>query len=237
MKRILFIVLLSPFFTFSQKVIDVKKDDANPIRDGLFYVVAGVPFSPAKYVEVVSGTPFFNEDFMPADLLLAGGGQRKNVPIKLDLYSNDLIYKDSLGNELIATTVIRQATIHDRSTGKDAVFINSKTIKLNGREPEHGWYQLIESGNASLYKKIEKTIKERRAYNSATTEQTIYSANKYFIEAYGVFTEIKKPKEMVEALTDKSKEMEAYISSNKINVKDEKDWKSAVAYYNSLPSK
>lgn len=91
MKLVCLLLVLFPSLAFSQKVIDVKKDDANPIRDGLFYVVAGVPFSPAKYVEVVSGTPFFSDDFMPADLLMPDAGEHKNVPVKIDLLSNDII--------------------------------------------------------------------------------------------------------------------------------------------------
>jgi len=237
MKSILLLLALLPSIAFCQKVIDVNKDDANPIRDGLFYVVAGVPFSPAKYVEVVSGTPFFNEDFMPADLLMAGGGKHKNVPVKIDLLSNDIIYKDSLGNELIATSAIRQVLLHNNTTGGEIIFVNSKYVNFNGQQPPEGWYQLIESGNASLYKKIHKTVKETRPYNSATTEQTIHSANKYFIDAFGVFTEIKKPKDLSALLTDKDKEMDAYITSNKINPKEDGGWQKAVAYYNSLHSK
>lgn len=237
MKPVFLLLVLLPSVVFCQKVIDVAKDDANPIRDGLFYVVAGVPFSPAKYIQVVSGTPFFNDDFMPADLAMQGGGIHKNVPVKIDLISNDLIYKDSVGNELIATSAIRQITVHDKTTGRDLVFINSKLINFNGQEPPAGWYQLVEQGNASLYKKIHKTIRETKPYNSATTEQTIQTNNKYFIDAFGVFTEIKKPKELSVLLTDKSKEMEAYISSNKINSKEDRDWQKAVAYYNSLHSK
>jgi len=96
---------------------------------------------------------------------------------------------------------------------------------------------LIEQGNASLYKKIHKTIRETRPYNSATTEQTIQTVNKYFIDIAGVFTEIKKPKDLAALLTDKSKEMDAYFSSNKTNSKEDDGWQKAVAYYNSLHSR
>lgn len=237
MKLVCLLFVLFPSLAFSQKVIDVKKDNANPIRDGLFYVVAGVPFSPAKYVEVVSGTPFFSDDFMPADLLMPDAGEHKNVPVKIDLFSNDIIYKDSLGNELIATSAIRQVALHNKSAGTEIVFINSKFVNPNGQAPPAGWYQLIEQGNASLYKKIHKTIRETRPYNSATTEQTIQTVNKYFIDIAGVFTEIKKPKDLAALLTDKSKEMDAYFSSNKINSKEDDGWQKAVAYYNSLHSR
>jgi hypothetical protein len=237
MKRLSFLIALIPVFSFSQRVIDVRKDNANPVRDGLFYVVGGVPFSPAKYVEVVSGTPYFNEDYLPADLLMSGGGEHRNIPVKIDLVSNELVYKDSLGNELVATSSIRQVVLHNKSAGKDFVFINSALVNFNGHEPPAGWYQLIESGDASLYKKIQKTINETKPYNSATTEQTIQTTNKYFVDAFSTFTEVKKPKELAELLADKSKEMESYIASNKINSKEDDGWQKAIAYYNSLHSK
>lgn len=238
MKSALLLLVLLPSFAFCQKkVIDVNKDDANPIRDGLFYVVDGVPFSPAKYVEVVSGTPFFSEDFTAADLLMSEGGKIKNVPVKIDFLSNEIIYKDSLDNELIATSGIRQVLLHDKASSGEIIFVNSKYISFNGQQPPQGWYQLIELGDASLYKKIHKTIKESKPYNSATTQQTIHSTNKYFIDAFGVFTEVKKPKDLSALLTDKSKEMDAYIESNKINSKEDGGWQKAIAYYNSLHSK
>ncbi|MEJ0106433.1 MAG: hypothetical protein WDO19_29530 [Bacteroidota bacterium] len=152
-----FLLLLVPSFVFAQQqTIDVGKDNANPVRDGLFYTVAGTPFSPYKYVRVVSGSPYFNEDWMKGVVLIPSRGQAKSDQVKLDLLSGELLYKDSTEKEFIVTTPIQQLTLADPASGKEYIFVNSSFLDLQTKEAASGWYQLLEQGTATLYKKSKK---------------------------------------------------------------------------------
>jgi len=233
-----FFLLFVPSFVFAQqRTIDVGKDNVSPVRDGLFYTVAGTPFSPYKYVRVVSGSPYFNDDWMKGVVLIPGGGRAKSDQVKLDLISGELLYKDSTEKEFIATTPVQQLVLTDPASGKEYVFVNSSFLDLPGKEAAPGWYQLLEPGTATLYKKIKKTISESRPFNSATTEQTINTTNQYLLAFNRLLTVVKKPKDIPAVLTDKKVQLDQYIGSNKFNGKTDTDFSSVIAYYNSLAAK
>src|SRR3954469_21887079 len=86
----IFMLLIIPAHLFAQKTIDVGKDNVNPIRDGLFYTVGGIPFSPYKYVKVVSASPYFQEEWLKGTAYL-NDGHRSESRFKLDLLSQDVL--------------------------------------------------------------------------------------------------------------------------------------------------
>jgi hypothetical protein len=233
MKAPLLSLLLIPGFVFAQKTIDVDKTNASPVRDGLFYTVSGTPFSNYKYIRVVSGSPYFNEDWMKGIVIISNGARARCDFIKLDLLTGDLLYKDSTDNELVATTPVKQLTLTEPVSGKECVFLNSSFLNLTG-EDVSGWYEVLESGTVLLYKKIKKSVSESKPYNSATTEQTINTTNQYFVVVGKSITPVKKPKDIVAVLADKENLLNQFISSNKLNGKTDADFSAVVAHYNSL---
>jgi hypothetical protein len=229
----LFTLLLISSCAFAQQTINVEKNDISPVRDGLFYTVAGTPFSPYKYVRVVSGSPYFKDSWGTGYVLIAGGGQAKSDKVKLDPLSGDVLYKDSADNELTATTPIASITLTDPEDGKSYVFINSDYLNLSGKY-ETGWYQLLVSGTATVYKKIKKTISESKPFNSATTEQTINTNNYYFVVVNGAINVVKKLKDVSSILADKKQLVDQLITSKKLTGKNDSDFLEVIAYYNSL---
>jgi hypothetical protein len=112
----LFVFLLFPLAGFAQKTINVDKEIIDPVKNGFFYTVAGVPFSLYKYAKIVSGSPFFKEEWMSGTATLANGTRARCDRMKLDLMSGEIIYKDSTGTELIATSPITRITLADPVT-------------------------------------------------------------------------------------------------------------------------
>ncbi|MES1216799.1 MAG: hypothetical protein ABUT20_14885 [Bacteroidota bacterium] len=227
-------LLLIPSFIFAQKTIDVEKESGDVVGAGLFFTGSGAPYSPYKYVRVISGSPFFKEDWMKGVALLENGNSARCNHMKLDLLSGEIIYKDSAGTELTAISPIVRLTLTDSISGKDYVFINTSTARSSGKRSNDGWYLLLESGTASLYKKIKKTIRESQPYNSGVTEQTIDTKNLYFLEISNEFTAVKKLNDISSALTDKKIELDKFIDASKLNGKTEMDFISVVAKYNDL---
>ena len=54
------------------------------------------------------GSPFFDPEFLPANIVLATGQRYENVLIKINLLSNEVIYKTAEGKELAVLPAIKQ---------------------------------------------------------------------------------------------------------------------------------
>lgn len=227
------LITLLPLSVLAQRVVDVGKDDINIIASGFFYTVGGEPVSTAKYVRVVDGSPFFLPDWTKSIITLSEGKQYGNIQSKLDLVANTVYFLDPEGREMIATTPIKEVMLIDSIRNKVYTFINSTFI--DSETPlEAGWYQVLMPGKTPLLKKINKSISESKPYGSATTEQRINSSSSYYVLSNKSLAKVKKFKDLGSLLSDKSSEVDDYISKNKLNGKNEKDYIDVVDYYNSL---
>lgn len=237
MKSLLFaLILTSTSMTgFTQKVIDVGKNNL-PNTGGLYYTVSGVPVSNAKYVRVVEGSPFYNESWTWGKIILSGGKPYDSILLRLNLMENNVHYQSTDGEELIATTPLRSIVLQDPVTGKKIQFDNSDYIKTTAIH-EAGWYQLLDSGLATGYKRYLKTIRENKPYGSATYEQTIVTSVRYYLMTQAVFTQIKKIKQLPELLQDKKEQLIAFINLKNLSGKTDEDYALVIAYYNSLYTK
>jgi hypothetical protein len=54
------------------------------------------------------GSPYFDPEFLPANIVLANGQRYENVLIKINLLSNEVIYKTPEGKELAVLPAIKQ---------------------------------------------------------------------------------------------------------------------------------
>jgi hypothetical protein len=229
--------LLFLFFLFfaaahAQRVIDVGKTDVDPTR-GFFYSVGGEPFSVAKYVKVVEGSPYFNENWTRGSVIMPGGRRYDSLQLKLDLLANELHFLNIAGQELVASSPVNEVILIDTVSGIQFRFVHSSVIAVS-TPPDQGWYQLLFEGSVSLFVLLHKEISEYRPYNSATTEQTIKTTPRYFIVLNNSFTRIKKLSELADLLKDKSQEVKNYIDSNRLSGKSAADYISVLSYYNSL---
>lgn len=198
-----------------------------------FYTVGGEPVSNVKYVRVVSGTPYFKEAWMKGSLDLSDGRGYENLWLKLDLMDNSLLYVDTDGKEMVATSVIKNVTLIDSVTGKKFDFIHSSFIGVADKM-EPGWYQVIATGKAAVYKRFVKIINEFKPYGSATYEQSIVTGGRYYLFSDSIFSEIKKFKSLPDILQSKRKELNEFINTKRITGKTDSDYQELAMYYNSL---
>lgn len=229
---LLFFLPASEAWCQQTKVIDVGKDEVR-ITAAQFYTVGGEPMSSTKYVRVVSGTPYFNEAWMKGSLDLSDGRGYENLWMKIDMIDNSLLYLDAEGKEMIATSVIKNVTLIDSVSGKKYDFIHSSFIKGAGKI-QPGWYQVLSSGKATVYKHSAKVINETKPYGQATYEQSIVTSSSYFLLADSVFTPIKKLSALPNMLENKKEELDQYISRKSLSGRSDKDYAELISYYNSF---
>jgi hypothetical protein len=233
MKDVLVILLcISTISVQAQKTVDVAEGNTNAMSPSFFTVVNGEPVVFAKFAKIVDGTPYFNDEWMRGNVVLNGGTQFANVYLKLDLYDNEVHYRDLKGNELIATTPIQKLILFDSSAQLIFNFISGPYINANS--PVKGWYQLLVEGKASVFKQIKKHMRENKPYGSATIERSVFTSFQYYALYNGNFIQVKKFKEIPGILSDKKDEVNKYIGANNLSGKTDDDYRAVFSYYNSL---
>ena len=219
----------------AQKVVDVSKENVT-IGSNNFYSVGGEPFVNLKFVSLVEGTPYFREKWMPANIIMPLGKEYKDIDVKLNLFDQQLHYKGEKDAELVATTPIKAIVITDPLSGTKYHFIHSSFIPVTTDQVgKKGWFQLLDSGKANLYKTFTKEISENRPYGSATVEQKMRTTETYLVYMNSTFLEIKKIKEAPKVLANKEKELEEFLAKkdDKKASLDER-MKALIKFYNSL---
>jgi len=228
MKYTLILILgLSVQNTYAQSIVDVTNSNYNAHS---FQVVGGNPITNIKYVSLVEGSPYFQDDWVNAKLITNEGAVFQDIPVKLNLIENAIHYKDQKGNEMVVTMSIREVILPDRASTKSLRFINGNILPTSKK----GWYLLLHNANVSFFKFFEKTLSENRPYNSATTEQTIRTNVKYFVMMNNVSHPVKTIKDLHTVFKNKQKDMEMFIKTQDSKKPMEERMIEMVAHYNTL---
>ena len=233
-----FFLLIFGLMTFSgytQKTVDVGKENL-PLTSNLFYTVSGVPFSNYKYVKLVEGTPYFDDNWMRGRIIMSKGSIYDSISVRIDLLENALHYLDKEGNEMVATSPVKSIWLIDSITGKRYQFDHSLYMELTPM-PAPAWYQLLDSGRVLLYKKFSKTINEDKPYNSAITEQRMLTTYSYVLKVNNVLFPVKKLKDLPNLLQDKQQELATFIQNKSLSGRSEENYIDLISYYNSFFNK
>jgi hypothetical protein len=211
----------------------VGKTDLNVTSPNVMFVVGGTPFVNAKFAKIVSGSPYFYEEWMKGNVFVNGGKEYSGLFLKLDLLNNEMHYLDPAGVEMVTTSELQKLVLFDTIAQQVFTFINSSFIN-SGNAPQKGWYLLLSTGTASLFKKLHKVVREEQPYNSATVEQHVETRSRYFVLYKNVFTEIKKIKDAPDILIDKKDPLLRYIKENNLKGKTDEEFLALIDFYNSL---
>jgi hypothetical protein len=229
MKYTLALMMSLGFYTtYSQQVIDVNNTNYNALN--MLQVVGGNPVTNAKYVSLVEGSPYLQEEWIKGKLVTEQGYVFQDVFLRLNLIENTIHYKDPKGNEMIATMPIREVILPEQATSKTLRFVNSNILPSSKK----GWYLLLHNANVSFFKFYDKILSENRPYNSATTEQRIMTKEKYFVMMKNVSYPIKNIKDLQALFMDKQKDVEMFIKSLDTKKPLEERMIEIVEYYNVL---
>jgi hypothetical protein len=233
MKAVLLIIFIGcAIYSSAQKTVDVSSGDVNAMSLSFFNVIGGEPFVNVKFTRLVDGSPYFSENWMKGNIMLSGEREYPGVYLKLDLFDNEVHYRDTKGNELTAVTPIWKVVLFDTAAQKIFTFINGSGIQTSSRA--NGWYEILVEGKASLFNKIEKRLDEKRPYGSATIEQSIISTPHYFILHNGTLTEVKKIKDIPDILAEKKAAVAEFTKEKNLSGRGQEDLASVIAYFNSL---
>lgn len=219
-----------------QQKVDVSTNYVNVGSGRLFQDAQGVRvMANTKYYRPVEGSPFFSEAWMKGSAALSPEREYQNLWLKLDLLSNKLHFRDISGEEMICTTPIYSLSMKDSVSGYNHSFVHSSYLTAASDIKPEAWLEVMADGKAQLFCHHKKTMTETQPYGSATLEQRFFTFDVFYLVQNGHMQRVKRARDIVIALPDKKKELEAWMRANANPVdKDGVYMAKLVAYYNSL---
>ncbi len=186
-------------------------------------LIGGTPLTGQAYMNV-KGSPYLLENWEKGSVTVASGKKFENLDLKFDQVINQVIFQDADGNmkafsqPIVAFTIGKDASEHLFKRGLDGIF-----------------YEQLVEGKVTLWKKNHKTIIDEKPYGSASIQRNVLNNNTYYVGEIAQLTRIKNDrKSILELLSDKAAEVEAYMKKEKLNTKTESDLIRIFFYYNGL---
>ena len=189
-----------------------------------------------SYYEGIEGNPFFIENFRSSTIKLVSGLEFNNVTARLDLYKQIVQVKlNGDTAKMILPGNITEIIFYD--TVQSLPF----EYKFQTGYPEidnlsrNNFYQVLSDGKVTLLKSsIKKINKIKNEMSGETSSQFDMYEDQYLYVKYEM-KRVKKDKEyLLDLLADKRKELETYITTQKMNFKSLDSIKKLIDHYNSL---
>ena len=180
--------------------------DQSRLYNGRRYKPYDIPF--------VVGVPFFQSDWFTEGTIIYEDGYYDKVMLLYDEVKELVILRAEVTIELINER-IAAFTIGEHKFQrlvKDSLNTGFAT----------GFYEKLFSGKIEIYKKEKKTIIENLS-NSEGVRGDIDVKIYYYIKKNGRYQLIKKKANIYEVLNDRSKEIQQFIKSNKLNFKHDRE--------------
>jgi hypothetical protein len=176
------------------------------------------------------GSPFFDPEFLPANIVLATGQRYENVLVKINLLSNEVIYKTKEGKELAVLPAIQLVELNKNG---ELLFFeygypvfekqNQKTI-----------YQVLVKGKLTLLKYFFIQVTEAKPYSSATMLRTIEQFPRLFLydKTMGLLKAPKSNEDLLSLYKADATKLKSILEKNNLKIKKEVDYIKCVSTLN-----
>ena len=176
------------------------------------------------------GSPFFDTEFLPANIVLSTGQRYENVLVKINLLSNEVIYKTPEGKELAVLPAIKQVELYKNGN----LLFFEYGFPVYEKQNQKTIYQVLTKGKISLIKYFFIQVTEAKPYSSATMLRTIEQFPKLFL--YDKSMSLKKAPKSNEDLLNLYKEdatkIQSILQKNNLKIKKEEDFIKCITEFN-----
>lgn len=187
------------------------------------------PLETRMYENIISGSAFFKEKWLPAILTLEDGKMYDSIPVKLDLLGQHLYFLDQFGAEKEIMSKVVRVQMTDPVSEERFVFVPVAGLGKSKESNEMAWCEALQSGSANLLKKTNKTTSTNNIYDVATKSINIFDSYVFYLQMDGQLYPLKRPKDLQPLLAKNLPSISSFQSTGETK---EDQWASMVAYYN-----
>ena len=185
----------------------------------------------------VEGTPYYHDGYTIAEITSLYGKVYPPVNVKFNIQTNEVLYMADDGTEMVATMPIRRIRLigfMSPEGARDRILESFSEQPLNATNAPV--YEKIDTGRITVLKQIKITYIDNKEFNQSTVVRNFKRKETWhLLSANGVVKNFETGKEaMLATLTDKPKEITAYIDKEKLKCRSVEDCRKVIRYYNTL---
>lgn len=233
MKFCFFFILLVPQVGFCQRT-PVGPAFISPNVNGVLTDLKGEPIKGGSTI-AEDGSPFFNPEWTPGNLLLSNKKRYVGVLVKINLQTDRVHYQyqETKAERVAGEGIVHEIEIKD-PTQLDTIRFRCQYPSIDKHDAKT-FYQVLTNGKIQLLKQIKKIFIEEKAFNSATVTRRFDTDKSYYSFKDGKMIRLKRTKQSVlETLADQKDAVEKFISNNKLSIKSDQDLVKIFSFYNSF---
>ncbi len=194
------------------------------------------PYKQSQYPDI-KGSPYLNDHWQEADILLKSGQQFNKVKINLNLYTQELIILTQTGREVLVQEGVVHSFIVSDSDANGNLSARQFITGLKGpeKDSEKGFFEGITDGRASLLRLTKKKIANNNSALSPGDNKEFQDAETYYIWFNNELKPCGKNADFyVQLFNDQREKIKGYINSNGLKLKRPEDIQRLVEFYNTL---
>jgi hypothetical protein len=181
----------------------------------------------------IQGDPYIFKDFKRG-ILHIEPDIKYNVDIRYDIYADQIHLKEN--NQVYAIIHPEKVNLIEAGSYKFIYSYYAKSTKDN-EAAKSAYFILLVDGKCRLLKKMNIRVQDAepaKLYQDAKPAKFIPTSDTYFLKPGDKnAVKIRSKADLLTVLSDKTDELDSYISSNKLDVKKDDDLIKIISYYNS----
>ncbi len=182
---------------------------------GFITAVDGRKPDTAVYEQITSGSPWWYDFFIPADLADGEGRVYEKVPVKIDLLADKVYYKDSSGALFELLTPIKYLRAWLPGKPDTLKMVHSRYYTLHTDRSLSGWMELHLLGEATLLRHPGKKMQEQKGFSSAVADYTVETQPVWLVALDFHLYPVKKAKDLQQLLARYKPALGAYTPAQK----------------------
>lgn len=194
------------------------------------------PFRQNAYTNI-KGSPFYLADWKLADIEFNDGKQYSNVPVKLNLYTQELICLSPDKSEIIIKDGITKSLLL-KDTAETGELISHHFISglsVADKDLSHAFFEMLTDGKAKLLRLTKKKIIELKDALSHEAGKEFTKTETHYIYHNGELQACEKNTGFfIRVFSDKKNLIEHFINTKKLKCRRPEEMALLTAYYNSL---
>ncbi|UBM63030.1 hypothetical protein LA303_03400 [Candidatus Sulfidibacterium hydrothermale] len=180
----------------------------------------------------ISGSPYLNVKYQTGSVLTKKGVKYVHIPLRYNIYSDEMEFRNKNGNALIITS---PDNIKEIKMG-DTVFVY--VPYLADKKLHKGYFQLLNHGAVEglvRYRVEFQPAQQVGAYTESQPPKFIHYSPLFYVRPAGQpAVEVHKVKTLINLLGDHKKELQAFAKKENIKLRRAEDLRKILDYYNSL---
>ncbi len=182
----------------------------------------------------VVGTPYVDDNWQNAVIVLREGDRFSNVPIRYDIYSDILEIK--VGDQVKGLEGSKAGGFSVVSNGSERRFMRASRFKAD--EPLAGFLEVLDSGKIELLKHYAVTVVKpdySPQMNVGSRDYKVLHKHTFYYTTEGVTHEVpKQRKKLLAIFSDHQTEVSDFVRNEHIDLDEEAGLKRVFNFYNQL---